>query len=62
MKKQDEIKQNADGLKYFSSLPSLIQNQVVENGITINSKPAMERFYHDILNSGHMVSGMDEDI
>lgn len=50
-----------EGLAYFSALPKLIQEEVVARGVPINSKPAMESLYNDILKSGPTVVGMDDE-
>ena len=52
---------SSEGLAYFARLPGLIQGQVIEHGIPIDSKPAMQKFYQEILNSGPMVSKMDDE-
>lgn len=56
-----DIREEKEGVEYFSQLPGMIQDQIIEHGVPINSKSAMESFYNDILHSGPTVVGMEEE-
>ncbi|WP_099204047.1 hypothetical protein [Scatolibacter rhodanostii] len=49
------------GVAYFAKLPKLIQEQVIEHGIPIDSKPQMENFYQNILHSGPTIIPMNDE-
>lgn len=46
MTKIDNLDSSAQ--KYFYSLPSLIQEQIIESGVTFNSKEDIEKYYNSV--------------
>lgn len=47
MTKIDNLDINAQ--KYFYSLPSLVQEQIIESGVTFNSKEDIEKYYNSVI-------------
>lgn len=54
------LKSKREAYDYFVQLPSMIQGQIIERGISIQSKKEMENLYQEILHSGPKIVGMDD--